>query len=151
VTELFHERLYAAFAAFGVKAEDHCVILPRLDQDRYAAAGSCCDLALDSIGWSGCNSILECLAHDLPVVTLPGELMRGRHTAAILQMMGVTETIAGSLDDYVATAVRLGRDTQLRAELRGRVAANKHRIYRDRACITALEDFLDREARTVRA
>jgi protein O-GlcNAc transferase len=147
VTELFRQRLDAAFASFGLKAEDHCAILPRLDPDRYAAAAGCCDVALDSIGWSGCNSSLECLAHDLPVVSLPGELMRGRHTSAILQMMGVTETIAASIDDYVATAVRLGRDTQWRTNLRDRIAANKHRVYRDRACITALEDFLETEAR----
>jgi predicted O-linked N-acetylglucosamine transferase (SPINDLY family) len=150
VTGLFRQRLDAAFARVGLAADDHCVILSRLDQDRYAAAASCCDVALDSIGWSGCNSILECLAHDLPAVTLPGELMRGRHTAAILEMIGITETIASSVDDYVATAVRLGRDTQWRAELRSRIAANKHRAYRDSACIIALEDFLDTEARKVR-
>lgn len=149
VTELFRQRLDKAFAAFGLKAVDHCVILARLDQDRYAAAASCCDIALDSIGWSGCNSSLECLAHDLPVVSVMGELMRGRHTSAILQMMGITETIAGSIDDYVAIAARLGRDAQRRTELRGRIAANKHRVYRDRACITALEDFLEEQARRI--
>ena len=76
--------------------------------------------------------------------------MRGRHTAAILDMMGVTDTIAGSIDDYVATAVRLGRDAQWRSELRSRIAENKHRVYRDRVCISALEDFLDEQARRIR-
>ena len=150
VTELFRQRLDAAFAAFGLEAESHCVILPRLDPNRYAAAASCCDLALDSIGWSGCNSSLESLAHDLPFVTLPGELMRGRHTAAILEMMGVTETIATSLDAYLEIAVRLGRDKEWRMELRRRVLQNKHRVYNDRACIAALEDFLEEQARSIR-
>jgi protein O-GlcNAc transferase len=150
VTDLFRQRLDAAFARFGFAAADHCVFLPRLDQDRYAAAAACCDVALDSIGWSGCNSSLECLAHDLPVVTLPSELMRGRHTAAILEMMGITETIAASMDDYVATAVRLGRDKEWRQELRRRISQSKHRIYRDRACITALGDFLDKQVRRIR-
>ena len=149
VTEVFRQRLHAAFAAFGLEAAKYCAILPRLEPDRYAAAAACCDLALDSIGWSGCNSSLECLARDLPMVTLPGELMRGRHTAAILEMMGVTETIAGSIDDYVDIAVRLGRDGEWRGELRGRIAANKHRVYRDRACIAALEDFLETQARSI--
>jgi protein O-GlcNAc transferase len=147
VTDLFRQRLDAAFAAFGLNAADHCAIVPRLDPDRYAAAAACCDIALDSIGWSGCNSSLECLAHDLPVVTLPETLMRGRHTAAILEMMGVTDTIARTVDEYVSTAVRLARDTEWRAELRSRIAANKHRVYRDRACIAALEDFLETETR----
>jgi protein O-GlcNAc transferase len=147
VTEQFRQRLDAAFASLGLKATDHCAMLPRLDQDRYAAAAACCDIALDSIGWSGCNSSLECLAHDLPVVTLPGALMRGRHTAAILEMMGVTDTIARTIDEYVSTAVRLARDKEWRTALRGAIAASKDRVYRDRACIAALEDFLDAQAR----
>jgi predicted O-linked N-acetylglucosamine transferase (SPINDLY family) len=150
VTDTFRRRLDAAFAVHGLKAEEHCVFLPRLDQDRYAAAIGCCDVALDSIGWSGCNSSLECLLHDLPVVTLPGALMRGRHTAAILEMMGVTETVARSVDEYVSTAVRLGRDSDWCAAVSARIAASKHRICRDRACITALEDFLVTQARRIR-
>jgi protein O-GlcNAc transferase len=149
VTDMLRRRLDAAFAACGLKAEEHCVFLPRLDQDSYAAAIGCCDVALDSIGWSGCNSSLECLLHDLPIVTLPGALMRGRHTAAILEMMGVTDTVARSIDEYLATAVRLARDTSWRVALRRRIAQSKQRAYRDRACITALEDFLDTEARRI--
>jgi protein O-GlcNAc transferase len=147
VTDMFRRRLEVAFAAFGLKAADHCVVLPRLDQDQYAAAAACCDVALDSIGWSGCNSILECLAHDLPVVTLPGTLMRGRHAAAILEMMGVPDTIARTIDEYVSIAARLARDGEWRSQLRRGIAADRHRVYRDRACITALEDFLDAQAR----
>jgi protein O-GlcNAc transferase len=147
ITDLFRERLDRAFAEFGLDAAEHCVVLPRLDPDRYAAAARCCDVGLDSIGWSGCNSTLECLADDLPVVTMAGALMRGRHSAAILTMMGVTDTVTGTLDEYVATAVRLARDAPWRVALRAKIAANKHRAYRDRACIAALEDFIDGAAR----
>ncbi|MGB7258487.1 MAG: tetratricopeptide repeat protein [Pseudolabrys sp.] len=147
VTDLFRERLERAFAAHGLRWTDYCVVLPRLDPNRFAAAIGQCDVVLDSIGWSGCNSTLEGLTHDLPVVTMPGTLMRGRHSAAILQMMGVAETIAPTTDDYVATAVRLAREPEWRAALKQKIGANKHRVYHDRACITALEDFLDRVGR----
>jgi protein O-GlcNAc transferase len=150
VTDLFRQRLERAFAAFGLTAADHCVILPRLDPQQYVAAARCCDAGLDSIGWSGCNSTLECLLDDLPIVTMPGAVMRGRHTAAILTMMGVADTVTDTLDEYVATAVRLARDGAWRAELREKIAAGKHRVHRDRACIAALEDFLDAEARRER-
>src|SRR5262249_8269574 len=93
VTDLFFERLEPAFAAHGLSARDACVRLPRLGREGFVAAMGCCDVALDSIGWSGCNSTLEGLEHDLPNVTLAGDLMRGRHTSAILTMMGVTDTI----------------------------------------------------------
>jgi predicted O-linked N-acetylglucosamine transferase (SPINDLY family) len=147
VTARLRERLARAFASVGLRAEDHCVFLPRLDEDRFAAALGTADVFLDSVGWSGCNSTLESLRHDLPIVTLPGGLMRGRHTMAVLQMMDVTDTIAASVDDYVAIAVRLGRDPEWRAFIKRRVAANKHRVYRDRSCIAALEEFLLRVAR----
>jgi len=147
VTDLFRTRLDRAFTAFGMRAAEYCVFLPRLDPDRFLAAMGQCDIFLDSIGWSGCNSTLESLAHDLPIVTMTGPLMRGRHTAAILRMMGVVDTIAATLDEYVSNAVRLAKDVPLRTALKTRIAQTKHRVYRDAACIAALEDFLDREAR----
>ena len=41
--------------------------------------------------------------------------MRGRHSAAILRMMGVTETVATTIDEYVAIAARLGQDFAVQA------------------------------------
>ena len=89
ITALFRQRLERAFAAFGLNAADHCVFLPRLEPQKFVAAIGACDAVLDSIGWSGCNSVLESLVHDLPIVTLSGSLMRGRHATAILTMMDV--------------------------------------------------------------
>jgi predicted O-linked N-acetylglucosamine transferase (SPINDLY family) len=73
--------------------------------------------------------------------------MRGRHSSAILTMMGVTETVAGSIDDYVTIAQRLAREPEWRDAVHRRMVENRHRVYRDRDCITALEDFLDRVGR----
>ncbi|WP_024507210.1 tetratricopeptide repeat protein [Bradyrhizobium sp. ARR65] len=147
VTQMFRQRLDKAFAALGLSASDHCVFLPRLAPERFAAAIGQCDAVLDSIGWSGCNSILESLAHDLPIVTFEGDLMRGRHSAAILKMMGIRETIARNVDDYVAIAVSLGQDQSRRAALSSQIAGSKHRLYRDRECIAALEVFLEHAVR----
>jgi predicted O-linked N-acetylglucosamine transferase (SPINDLY family) len=143
MTELFKARLDRAFASLGLKAADHCVFLPRLAPERFAAAIAQCDIVLDSIGWSGCNSILESLAHDLPIVTLAGELMRGRHTAAVLKMMDVQGMTAHSIDEFVAIASAFGRDESRRREASARIAANKHRVYCDLDCIAGLESFLE--------
>ena len=132
---------------FGLDAAKHCVFLPRLGLEQFIAAIGQCDVVLDSIGWSGGNSTLEGLAVDTPIVTQRGPLMRGRHTMAILQMMGITDTIADTLDDYVSIAARLGRDTAWRAEMKRRVSESKHKVYRDSTAIAALEDFLSRVAR----
>jgi len=147
ITGLFRERLERAFAAFGLKAADHCVFLPRLKPQEFVAAIGACDAVLDSIGWSGCNSVLESLVHDLPIVTMTGPLMRGRHATAILTMMDVQDTVTASVDGYVAAAVRIARDAGWRSALRSKIARNKHRLYRDSACIAALEDFLAAQVR----
>ena len=142
VTLRFRARLERAFKQAGLEAADHCVFLPRLAPDRFVAAIGQCDVVLDSIGWSGCNSILEGLVHDVPIVTLAGEMMRSRHTAAILDMMDIRETTAQTIGEYVAIAGVLGRGTAKRMEMSARISNNKHRVYRDRNCIAALEDFL---------
>ena len=147
VTNLFLTRLDRAFSPLALDARRYCVVLPYLSRERFQGAMACCDVYLDSIGWSGCNSTFESLSQDLPIVTMPSGLMRGRHSAAILAMMGVTDTVAKSVDDYVAIAVRLARDPAWRSEIRGKIAANKHRIWRDRSCIAALEDFLEQAVR----
>jgi predicted O-linked N-acetylglucosamine transferase (SPINDLY family) len=147
VTNLFLERIGRAFAAFGLDVRRHCVVLPYLARERFHGAMACCDVFLDSIGWSGCNSTLESLCRDLPIVTMPSGLMRGRHSAAILEMMGLSETVADRIEDYVEIAVRMARDPAWRAEMRAKTAANKHRLWRDRSCIAALEAFLEEAVR----
>ena len=143
VTDLFWQRLEAAFSAYNLRAADYCLVLPRLNAQKFSAAQGQCDVVLDSIGWSGCNSILESLRHDLPIVTSIGPLMRGRHSAAILTMMGVADTVTATTDDYVAAAIRLACDKPWRMAIKRKIAANKHRLYRDEACVAALQDFLE--------
>jgi protein O-GlcNAc transferase len=147
VTEMFRSRLERAFKAVGLDAGNHCVFLPRLAPERFSATIGQCDIVLDSIGWSGCNSILESLVHNVPIVTLAGEMMRGRHTAAILKMMDIGGTTARTIEEYVSIAVSLARTTAERAELSARIAQRKQRVYRDRECIIALEAFLESAVR----
>ncbi len=113
-----------------------------MSQERFVGTVRLADILLDSIGWSGGKSTLDALAEAPVIVTHPGKLMRGRHTAAILTCIGVTETIAATIDDYVAIAIRLARDPAERMALRARVAAGRHRAMADAAPIRALEGFL---------
>lgn len=138
----FLRRLQGAFARFGLRCEDYVTLLPSLEAPYYRALNRVADVFLDSIGWSGCNSTMEALACDLPVVTMPGTLMRGRHTHAILQMMGLMDTEARDLDGYVAIASRLAQEPEWRRAMSEKVAQTRHRAYRDTECIRGLEEFL---------
>ncbi|BDI14801.1 hypothetical protein ANSO36C_06030 [Nostoc cf. commune SO-36] len=141
-TEVFRQRLNHAFAALGLDYQNHCLFLSSLSETKFAGTTALADVFLDSIGWSGCNSTLESIAHNIPVVTLPGELMRGRHSLAILKMMGIEETIASSKAEYVQIAIRLGKDAKYRQYISQQVGENKHKLYGDLKPVRALEDFI---------
>src|SRR5439155_5579077 len=87
-------RLRRAFSAVGLSADLHCVLLPEQSIFNYWNLNLIADVYLDTIEWSGCNTTFEAIACGLPVVTLPGKFMRGRHSYAILTQLGVTESIA---------------------------------------------------------
>jgi predicted O-linked N-acetylglucosamine transferase (SPINDLY family) len=83
------------------------------------------DLALDPL-YNGGLTTCEALWMGVPVVTWPGTTYPRRHSLSHLSNVGLTETIAGSRDEYVALAVRLAGElphlAELRAGLRQRVA-----------------------------
>ncbi len=142
VTGVFRQRLSRAFEELELNYQDYCIFLPHLDNRTFAGTAAMADVFLDSIGWSGCNSSLEAINYDIPMVTWPGELMRGRHTLAMLKMMGIEETIASSKDEYVKMAIRLGQDSQYRQDIAQKVAENKYKLYGDLEPIKTLENFL---------
>ncbi|MDJ0732911.1 MAG: tetratricopeptide repeat protein [Nostocaceae cyanobacterium] len=142
VSECFRQRLRSIFANFELNYQKYCIFLPRLNASQFAGVTAIADIFLDTIGWSGNNTTMESTAYNLPIVTFPGDLMRGRHAMAILKMMGVEETIADSKDDYVKIAVRLAKDSDYRQYISEKIARNKYKIYGDLAPIKALESFL---------
>lgn len=139
LADRFRARLARAFAAQGLDAETACVWLPRLTSEAYRAAMGAADVALDSLGWSGCNTLVEALALALPVVTLPGDSLRARHGAALLAQLGLTHRVCAAEADYVELAVRLGLDPAVRDAFRREIRESLPRLA-DRAAVWALEE-----------
>jgi protein O-GlcNAc transferase len=140
ITERFRARLLAVCRDMGIAA-DRIVIHDRVDPGEFLALNDAADIYLDGIGWSGCNTTFEAIAMGLPVVTLPGDLMRKRHSFAMLKLMGCTETVAASEEDYADIAVRLGLDDEWRRHVGERTRECGPRIYGDETPIRALETF----------
>jgi predicted O-linked N-acetylglucosamine transferase (SPINDLY family) len=144
-TRLMRERLAGAFAGRGLDADSFCVFHPRLDRSSYLELNLACDVFLDSLLWSGNNTAHEAIACGLPIITLPGPLMRGRHASALLDRMGIGETIATTPDAYVALAVRAAHDMGWRRHLRAEIQRHRPVLFDDRAPVDALAEFLRRE------
>ncbi len=116
-------------------------MLPSLAHKDYLRVNRVCDAMLDTLYWSGGNTSLDALACGLPIVTLPGALMRGRQTAGMLRVIGVTDLVAGDRGDYVRLATRLAGDAAWRGELRRRIEGARDKLFDDRAPIERLQAF----------
>ncbi len=136
------QRLLAAFARHGLDGRGRIVVRPRMGLAQFLGLAAAADLNLDSFGWSGGNTTLEISFFDTPTLTLPGALMRSRHSLAINTRLELPELVADSVDDYVARAIALGRDAAARGRLRSAIAARKARLYRDESVAPALAEFL---------
>jgi CRISPR-associated protein Csy1 len=148
-TRVFRARLDAALALAGVGVDRVLMLKPDLPHATYMRLNAVCDVMLDSLHWSGGNTSIDAIAAALPVVTCPGELMRGRQSAAMLRAMQLDGLVAAGEDDYVAKAVELGRDRAMRMEVARQMRARREAIFARDEPIRALEAFL--EAVTQRA
>lgn len=141
ITDIFKERLKNAFDKHQLCFEEYCLFIPRLPYPKYLNLLLFSDVFLDTLGWSGCITTFDIIACGLPIVTMPGELMRGRQTYGMLKIMGVEDSIAYTEADYIRLAVKLGINSTLREQVRQKILQNSHKLYYDRSCIDALERF----------
>jgi len=119
-------RLAAAFGAAGLDAKRHLIWLPWLPRAQFAGLMRQCDVYLDTIGFSGFNTMVQALEAGIPVVTYEGRFMRGRFGSGLLRGTGLATGIATSLTDYVDKAVRWAEHATLRQEF----AQNAPRLVR---------------------
>jgi len=147
VTALLHGRLRAAFSAAGIDYDRHVKVIPWLDRANFHGMMKRADVFLDSIGFSGFNTVMQAVDCGLPIVTREGRFMRGRLGSAILDRMGLSDLIARSDNEYIDLAVKLAGDVNYRQSVKARMGQARGILYNDIEPIRALEAFLDEAVR----
>jgi len=141
ITRRFVDRLSRRFASRGVAVAGRVRLLPNVDHSDYLRVNLACDAMLDSLYWSGGNTTLDAIACGLPLVTRPGDLMRGRQSAGMLSIMGLDELVAGTDEACVEVALRLGRDAGYRRGIRDAIAQRSRALFDQEAPLRALENY----------
>lgn len=142
MTAIFRDRLKSEFERHGLNSDDYVRFIPGMSALEFSNLLTQMDVCIDSVGWSGGNTTIECVELSVPFATLPGEFMRGRHSSAILNFMGCEELIAETFEGYIEILTRLGRDSEYRRHVSELFKSRRGAIYRDKTFIDAFDRFL---------
>lgn len=118
---------------------DRIIFLPRQSHADFINLIAVSDVMLDTVHFCGQNTTHECLAAGTPVVTLPGDLHRSRHTMCFLKRVGLESCIAGSVAEYVDIATRLANDMEFRKQVRQLIKENAPAVWNEREVVAEHE------------
>jgi predicted O-linked N-acetylglucosamine transferase (SPINDLY family) len=118
-------------------------LLGWLKYDDFINLNAISDVLLDPMHFGGGRTSYEALAFGQPIVTLPSRLLRGRMTLAMYKKMQVLDCVAGSPQEYVDIAVKLGCEPDYRATVRSKIQAANDVLYEDKEVVRELESFFE--------
>ena len=120
----FSDNLRREAATRGV-APSRLVFAPRTDGDAHLARHRHADLFLDTFHYNAHTTACDALWMGLPVVTRLGSTFASRVGASLLHAVGLPELVTTSAEAYEARAVELATTTEMLADIRARLAANR--------------------------
>jgi protein O-GlcNAc transferase len=135
------ELLRRRFAAAMPDVADRIDFIDRLQQAEFLGLLGAADVILDPIHFGGGHTSLDALALGTPVVTLPGQFLRGRITLGLYRKMGLMDCVAEDPQQYVSIAVRLGTDPDYRRQVQTRIRDANAALFEDRDSVRQLEAF----------
>ena len=120
---------------------DRIEFVPHQSYEDYLNLMKVVDVLLDTVHYSGGTTSYEGIAMGTPIVTLPGEFMRGRMTYGCYQRIEVMDTVATSPEEYVAKAVQLATDRAYQSHVRAKILKANAGLYEDLTAVRELERF----------
>ena len=105
----FELLLRRKFLKNGLDYARRVTVIGNLAREDYLAIHRAADVALDTFGFSGGSTTLDALSVGLPIVTLEGQFLRGRQSAAIIERSGHGSNVARSIDQFFELAQTVSR------------------------------------------
>lgn len=117
------------------------VFARRTEREDYLAKLGAADLFLDTWPYNAGTTASDALWMGLPVLTLQGQAFAARVASSLLKAMDLPELIAHEVEAYMALAVGLATQADKLAEVREKLARNRHgsRLFDTAAFTRSLE------------
>ena len=111
-------------AASGITAE-RIIFADRTGLEKHLARHRLADLFLDTLPYNSHTTASDALWAGLPLLTCMGKAFPARVAASLLEAVGLTELVTGSLGEYEAMALALARDPARLQAVREKLGANR--------------------------
>lgn len=109
--------------ARGISA-DRLVFAEKVTAPDHMSRLRLADVALDGTNLEGGATTLDALWAGVPVIVARGDTFSNRGRSKMIEVCGMPELMAGSLDEYQRIAIELGSDPEKLAAAKARLAAN---------------------------
>jgi protein O-GlcNAc transferase len=120
-------RLVSALGDRGIGRES-IVFAPKLGRAEHFARIACADIFLDCLDYTGHTTGSDALWMGVPVVTRIGTTFASRVGASLARAVGLDRLVAGSTEEYVSIAAKLGNEPETLSDIRARLVAERDRL-----------------------
>ena len=131
------------FSATLPEVMDRIYFHPRVARKEFLSIVSLADVILDTLHFNGGYTSLLCLGCGVPIVTMPGQFLRGRMTQALYKQIDLKECIVEDEQSYVDLAVALATDKSRNRQLRRKIKSRSRSLFEDNKAVNELEGFFE--------
>lgn len=110
-------RIVERFGQEGI-AKNRILIRKDINHAQMLADYSSVDIVLDTYPFNGGMTSIEALWMGVPIVTLAGSTPASRQTGSFLRLLGLSDLIADTQDEYIAKAVTLASERERLYDIR---------------------------------
>lgn len=128
----------------GEENQDKIVFFPALIKEDFYNFIKVSDVLLDPYPFGGCNSSIEGITFDKPVITRPSDFINGRFTYGFYKKMGIDDCIVNNYEDYVELALKLTENKEYYKEISNKINKCKHMIFEEKKSIDDWSNILQK-------
>ncbi len=142
LSRMLQARIAAEFRNAQLDPARYLVSIPWQPRAAFFGLLRQADVYLDTIGFSGFNTLMQAVECHLPCVSYQGRFMRGRLGSGVLRRLGLPELVALDRAQYVDLAVKLASSEVYRSEIREKIRRAGATAYSDIGAVDALSAVL---------
>ncbi len=144
-SELVEKQIREVFVNASLDPDAYLRFFDWLPGDQFWGLMEAADIFLDLPSFSGYTTAWQAIHCNAPVVTLEGRYLRQRLAAGLLKSLGVEETIASNINEYINIASELANSPEKRNKIKRLMQDRVGCADEDVRVVRAFEDVLTSE------